>query len=248
MSREVAGPRLVHVVALRALRAPDRYTALVENMEILMKWLAISVVVLALAQVGKAVRLTFLTGAPAPPLEIVKLFPDPAGSEDLAAWVLEPAPVPPFLLRSTPRARATLRHSSTGLLRSVATRNRNPLNIKLGSQTRRYVDIGLATISDIIPKDGGRFLKFDSPATGFRAAVELLSTPLYDDLELDRVLRRWSHNSYGAEVLAGTALDAQRPVPYLGQDDLKILLNAMAAAEGYKSSTIAAEIKKALMP
>jgi len=35
-------------------------------------------------------------------------------------------------------------------------------------------------------------------------------------------------------------------VPYFGRDDFRILLNAMAAAEGYKSSTIADEIKKAL--
>jgi hypothetical protein len=110
------------------------------------------------------------------------------------------------------------------------------------------VVVGQATISDIIPMDGGQFLKFNSPETGFRAAVELLTTPRYDDLELDRALRRWSNNGFGAEILAGTQLDAPKPVPYSGQNDLEILLNAMAAAEGYKSSMIADEIKKALKP
>ena len=206
-------------------------------MEILVKWLGVSVIVFALAHGGKAVRLAFPATNPAPSLEIVKFFPGPVRSEDLSAWVLEPQsePVP-----------APFSRASTGSWRSVADRNSNPLNIKLGSGTRRYVDAGVATISDIMPTDGGRFLKFDSPETGFRAAVELLSTPPYDDLELDRALRRWSHSGYAAEILAGTQLDSQRPVAYLGRDDLRILLNAMAAAEGYKSSTIADEIRKAL--
>lgn len=199
-------------------------------MEILVKWLGVWVMFFALAQAGKAVW--------APQLEIVEGAPGPVGSEELSAWVLETrneAPAPFF-------------SSSVGSWRSVADRNSNPLNMKLGSGTRRYVDIGLATISDIIPKDGGRFLKFDSPETGFRAAVELLSTPPYDDLKLDRALRRWSNSGYAAEILAGTQLDAQTPVPCLGRDDLQVLLSAMAAAEGYKSSTIADEIRKALRP
>jgi hypothetical protein len=189
----------------------------------------------ALAQVGKAVALACRATHPAPQLEIVKIFPGPLGIEDLSTWVLETT------IEPTPSS-----FSSAESRRSVANRNSNPLNMKLGRETGRYVDIGLATISDIIPKDGGRFLKFNSPEMGFRAAIELLSTPRYRDLILDRALRRWSNNGFGAEILAGTRLDAQMPVPYFGRDDFRILLNAMAAAEGYKSSTIADEIKKAL--
>jgi hypothetical protein len=111
-------------------------------MEILVKWLGVSVIVFALAHTGKAVRLAFPATNPAPPLETVKFFPGPVRSEDLSAWVLEPhtepAPVP-------------FSRSSTASWRSVADRNSNPLNIKLGSGTRRYVDIGVATISDVIP-------------------------------------------------------------------------------------------------
>ena len=206
-------------------------------MEILLKCVALWVIVFTLPQAGKALRLSFPATNPAPQLEIVKFFPGPVRSEDLSAWVLETHSEP---------APALFSGSSTRTWRSVAGRNGNPLNMKLGSGTRQYVDIGVATISDILPKDGGRFLKFDSPETGFRAAVELLSTPPYDDLDLDRALRRWSNSGYAAEILAGTRLDAHTPVAYLGRDDLKTLLNAMAAAEGYQSSTIADEINTAL--
>ena len=206
-------------------------------MEVLLKWVGVWLIAFTLPQAGKALRLSFPATDPAPPLEIVKFSPGPVRSEDLSAWVLEThnEPTPTFFSGS-----------STRTWRSVAGRNSNPLNIKLGSATRRYVNTGVATISDILPKDGGRFLKFDSPETGFRAAVELLRTPPYDDLEVDQALRRWSNNGYAAEILAGTRLEAQKPVPYLGRDDLRILLNAMAVAEGYKSSTISAEIEKAL--
>ena len=207
----------------------------------MLKWFGILGLVIALAHAGKVVSLPFPTTHDAPQLEVVELLRGLIGSEDLSAWVLEPSrdPIAPAPVPSNSITRAG---------RSVANRNSNPLNIKLGSATRRYVDIGLATISGIIPKDGGRFLKFESPETGLRAAVELLSTPRYDDLQLDRALRRWSNNGYGAEILAGTPLDAQKSVPYLGRDGLRILLNAMSRAEGYKSSTVADEINKALRP
>jgi hypothetical protein len=185
-----------------------------------------------------------------PQLEIAKLFPGRLASDDLSAWVLEPnrdlgtSPLGPAAL---PRSRSSAGPSG-GHVRSVANRNSNPLNIKLGSGTRRYLQVGLATISDILPNDGGRFLKFDSPETGFRAAVALLNTRGYHDLEVERALRRWSNNGYGAEILAGTSLDVQKPLPDLGRDDLKILLHAMVAAEGYRSATIADEIDRALRP
>lgn len=214
-------------------------------MEIQVKWLGISVSVLvvSLAVLGKAASLTVPATDPTEPIEIRSVFPGLAESRDLSAWVLEVKNEP---TRETARL-PTLRAREVGWT-SVANRNSNPLNIKLGSETRRYVAVGLATISEIIPKDGGRFLKFDSAETGFRAALELLSTPRYADLQLNRALQRWSNSGYGTAILAGTQLDAQKPIPSLGEDDLRILLNAMAAAEGYKSSTIGDEIDNALRP
>ena len=203
-------------------------------METLVKWLGICLIAVAVA------ILTFPRTHPAPQLDLVSnLFPGLRGNEDLTAWVVE---------SNRDAAPETFSRPSVESRRSVANRNRNPLNIKLGWNTRRYVEIGLATVSAIIPQDGGRFLKFASPETGFKAAVGLLSAPGYDDLRLDRALRRWSNNGYGAEILVGGRFDAEQRVPNFGRDDLKTLLNAMAAAEGYRSATIAAEIEKALTP
>ena len=129
---------------------------------------------------------------------------------------------------------------------SVANRNRNPLNMKYGSDTRRYVDAGSAIISAIVPLDGGRFLKFDSAVEGFRAAAALLTAPRFIELELDRALRRWSNNGYGAEILAAAGLDASSAVLGLGRDELSLVLRAMARAEGYRSDGVVDEIREAL--
>ncbi len=131
----------------------------------------------------------------------------------------------------------------TGL--SVASRNRNPLNIKYGALTRKYVEQGLASISRIIPRDGGRFLKFQSATGGFRAAVDLLTSPLYTSLGLDDALKRWSNNGYGAEIV-GKRIDASASAATLEQEHLTHLLRSMAAAEGYRSTQLSSEIATAL--
>ena len=218
-------------------------------MDISLKWLGAWVAALALAQAGRAV--TASGTSPTAPDRGILASAGPLRDDDVSGWVLEQnsdqkraseqvspiAPSPARLSRSNPVSTP-----------SVANRNSNPLNMKLGSGTRRYLAVRLATVSDIIPTDGGRFLKFESPETGFRAAADLLSTSTYGGLELDRALRRWSHNGYGAEILAGTRLDSQQAVPYLGQDGLRVLLHAMATAEGYRSATIVDEITTALRP
>lgn len=165
----------------------------------------------------------------------------------MAAWVLEPKNPPPPVITIPPLpSRWTIKGAVSLNLPSVANRNLNPLNLKWGAKTRRYVDLGLASISDIIPADGGRFLKFDDAETGFRAAAELLHS--YGDLELDGALRKWSNAGYGGGILAGTALDAKTPIADLRRGDLTVVLHAMAAAEGYRSPTIVDEISKALKP
>ncbi len=170
---------------------------------------------------------------------------DPA---DRTAWVLEPrnprTPELPNLGTQELRTKEPRNPGTPELWFSVANRNLNPLNLKFGSKTRRYVDIGLATLSDIIPTDGGRFLRFDDPETGFRAAADLLNA--YGDLELDGALRKWSNTGYGGAILAGTRLDQKTSIADLRRGDFRILLHAMAAAEGYRSATIGDEIRKAL--
>lgn len=214
------------------------------------KGLAVCVLMVTLTQFGRAVGLAFPARNAAPRIDVADAFPGSLRSNDLRAWCLESnysLTIPSSMLFRSPSAPQPVSRSSNAR-RSVANRNSNPLNIKFGSGTRWYVEIGLATISGIVPLDGGRFLKFDSPEAGLRAAVALLSTPGYKDLEVDRALRKWSNNGYGAEILLGTPLDAQKLVSYLDADDLKTLLAAMAAAEGYQSSTIKSEIENALAP
>lgn len=207
------------------------------------KRLGVCIVVVGLPQtvaIGHVARPAGLAAE----LETVDRFPGHTGTAELSAWVLETDnPQTPVI----PASFYTFFRARPGLARSVANRNRNPLNIKLGSDTRRYVERGVAMVSDIIPADGGRFLRFVSPETGFRAAIELLNTRPYGVLQVDQVLRRWSNSGYGAEILAGTSLDPRMPTPRLGRDDLRILLRVMAAAEGYKSSTIADEIQNAIL-
>lgn len=163
-----------------------------------------------------------------------------------AALVMQPAnpPVPPLPVWRDAHAFRT--RGAASEWRSVPNRNANPLNIKLGVGSRAYVRRGHATISEIAPLDGGRFLRFDSPAIGFRAAVDLLSSAPYRDLAIDAALRRWSNQGYGAEILAGTRLDRRARVRHLTRGDFKALLGAMAVAEGYRSATVDSEIASAL--
>ena len=161
--------------------------------------------------------------------------PDPDGLRALVVeahdeWTGDPPMVPPA--PAVPN-RAPL-----------AVRNRNPLNMKLGAATRAWVEAGLATISRWLPRDGGRFLKFHSSAFGFRAAVQLLTSPAYASLDLDAALKRWSHNGYGAEIVP--SIDPATPVSSLAAERLEHVLRAMANAEGYRSSTIDDEITRAV--
>lgn len=215
----------------------------------MVKWLGVPVLVLAVAQLGRAV--SPVSPAPEPALELDGLgpVPDLVHPEDLAAWVLD-AYVPPLspVHRGRPHRRTRSLDPDLRFSDSVANRNNNPLNLKLGLHTRWFVERGLATVSEIVPLDGGRFLKFDSPATGFRAAVELLGSSRYDGLDVERALRLWSNNGFGAEIVADAAVDGQGLVGSLRREELKTLLAAMAAAEGYRSPMIDDEIARALKP
>ncbi|MGQ0736789.1 MAG: hypothetical protein ACT4QD_24440 [Acidobacteriota bacterium] len=163
----------------------------------------------------------------------------------LAVWVLQPTNP---ALTSEPDAPPASRRVERSLPRgsSVANRNRNPLNMKLGQGTRPYVEAGHATLSDVMPRDGGRFLRFRSSETGFRAAVRLLKGPHYDGLNLDAVVRRWTNHGADASILAGTRLNPRWTIRHLDRRGFGELLHAMAVAEGYRSSRIGAEIASAL--
>ena len=81
------------------------------------------------------------------------------------------------------------------------TRNNNPLNIKYGGATKKWVDAGLATIEKAAAADGGNFLVFNDVATGLEAAADLIRSDIYSGLGLDAALRKWSGNGYGSDIL-----------------------------------------------
>jgi len=169
-------------------------------------------------------------------------------ADDVSAWCLErnDTLIIPDRLLAHPRPMPARFRQAGVPGRSAANLNANPLNIKLGSETRWHIAMGVAIISTIVPLDGGRFLKFDSPESGFRAAVALLAAPGYCELSVDQALRKWSNNGYGAEIVQGTLLSARKVVADLTDRDLKVLLAAMAMAEGYRSATLGTEIQQAL--
>jgi hypothetical protein len=205
---------------------------------------ALALVLLALSIAGAGAL-----HAPEGPVPLVPLIPrNLERSEDVVAWFVErddSVVIPDSVLAiplsgGPPAADAALGRPS------AANRNSNPLNIKLGSDTRWHVSAGEASISEILPLDGGRFLRFASAEAGFRAAVALLGAPRYRHLDVERALRRWSNNAYGAEIVSAGGIDGRAVLTALGAAELKALLAAMAAVEGYQSPTLAREIEKAL--
>lgn len=113
------------------------------------------------------------------------------------------------------------------------TRNNNPLNIKLGSATKHWVDSGLATVDKSAATDGGNFLVFKDAATGLQAAEELIRSGVYSNLDLNSALKKWSGGGYGAEIVSGVKSlgdafkkpDAVPPISAQAPDDISRLAN-----------------------
>src|SRR5882672_8424412 len=74
---------------------------------------------------------------------------------------------------------------------SMADRHNNPLNMKVGVQTNKYIDMGLAGEGEAA-KDGGRFLRFYNPEHGFIAARDLLFGGFYKNMDLNSAMKTWS--------------------------------------------------------
>ena len=115
-----------------------------------------------------------------------------------------------------------------------AERNNNPLNIKRSGNTSKYP--GVVGYEQKPAADGGNFLVFDSPESGWNGAVRLFKGPGYAKLNLDSALRRWSNNGYGADVARQAGLDPSRSVKSLSDEEAKRLLGYMARREGYRGA------------
>lgn len=119
-----------------------------------------------------------------------------------------------------------------------ADKDNNPTNIKVPSgglaiAAQRYGDPGIS-VDPNPAQDGGQFLKFSSPQSGFKAAATLLKDPSYSGLTVDQALKRWSGGGYGGEIVPSYA---NSTVSSLSQDDLDAVTQSMAKREGYGGQT-----------
>jgi len=110
----------------------------------------------------------------------------------------------------------------------MPVRMNNPLNIKVGGATKKWIEDGLAQVGERA-QDGGRFLHFTSPEVGLRAAQDLLTGPVYNDLSQGEALKKWSNNGYGADIVQG--VDPQTTVSQLTPAELAQTLAAMRQRE-----------------
>jgi hypothetical protein len=106
---------------------------------------------------------------------------------------------------------------------TIASRTNNPLNIKF-SQT--MAGFG-ATDSGIVATDGGSFCAFNTPEEGLKAGISLLQTN-YGSLTVEAAMRRWSNQSYGAEI---SSLDPHQLFSSLSDSQMQQLTSSMAQRE-----------------
>jgi len=111
-----------------------------------------------------------------------------------------------------------------------AQRNNNPGNIKASQYTRSLP--GVTGIDPQPAADGGYFLQFDSPQSGF-AAISTLLRHGYGRLPADAAMRRWSGGGYGA---ADVGVDPNQPIGAMSNQQLDELGQRMAAREGYRGA------------
>lgn len=107
-------------------------------------------------------------------------------------------------------------------------RNNNPLNIKSSTATSTYS--GVVGLDPIPATDGGQFLVFNSPESGFAAAKRLLQTSGYSNLTVDQALKRWSGGGYGGEIYPALA---NKTISSLTDSQISDLIQVMAKREGY---------------
>lgn len=116
--------------------------------------------------------------------------------------------------------------ASTG--KNRPQKNNNPLNIKMSNATSTYP--GVVGTDKKAASDGGNFLVFDSPESGFAAAKKLLGADSYRNLTVDAAMRRWSNNGYGGDIAPSLA---SKTVGKLSPAELNTLIQTMARREGY---------------
>ena len=138
-------------------------------------------------------------------------------------------PARPLLRQPAQPPSASVPSTEAPAGKTVAERHNNPLNIKLGPLTQKYVDQGLAAPGDAAT-DGGRFLRFTSPEAGAQAARELLKEPVYANKTVHDALQLWSNRGYGGEIVRGQ-VDPRTRVADLTPEQQTTMLQRMAEKE-----------------
>lgn len=129
---------------------------------------------------------------------------------------------------------------------NIPTRHNNPLNIKVGGATRKWLTSGDAEVGDAAT-DGGSFLRFKSSDKGFEAARDLLfHNKNYSDTDLESAMRKWSGGGYGAEVYGD--VDKSTPLRRMSSSQQDQLVANMAKREGWASGSAKAAPVKAKEP
>lgn len=116
--------------------------------------------------------------------------------------------------------------------RTRADRNNNPLNIKASEFTKKLP--GVTGIEDKPAQDGGNFLIFDSPESGYKAGMALWRKGrAYQGVTVAQGLKAWSGGGYGADVAQAAGINPAAAAQSLNDADLKRLFQAMAKREGF---------------
>ena len=103
---------------------------------------------------------------------------------------------------------------------NLGQRYNNPLNIKHGGKSKKWVDEGKAEIGV------NKFLKFKCEEDGFQAARDLLKEA-YSNISLEKAMRKWSGGGYGVIT------EFDKPVNEMTEKEFDKLVEVMANREGY---------------
>lgn len=116
---------------------------------------------------------------------------------------------------------------------TASWRNNNPLNIKYGKFAQGY-----GAGSGSAATDGGVFAAFPSEEAGLKAARDLLRAQSYTSLPLEKAMRRWSGNGYGADVAPANLRG--KTTGQMTDAELTQLINSMRQREGWREGKILA--------
>ncbi len=126
----------------------------------------------------------------------------------------------------------------------ASERNNNPLNLKVGNGTKKYIVQGIATEGSEAT-DGGKFLKFNSPEEGLKAAKEWLTSGPYQGLTVHQAMLKWSNKGYGGNIAPQIA---DKKIASLTPQEQDLLIQRMLKAEGSGSVVAPSSPEKPTTP